>query len=230
MTLLSTTMNHAANLTLSESFFARNVAARLLNTVICPPLETLLFLKNIVKLPLQTVSMAVKIPATLINLAVNSKTLREFESELSGPLDIIKTALKIAGYAIGTFTTILLGTISPMTNFRLHYALNLVKDEKVEAQIAAKNLEAKKKKEAYERMLEEQLRKVTEALKLKIMESLPPPVESTQETETAPFEAPELPLNKNTEIIPFVAEETEENPSAEEINPLSQQEQIEQAE
>jgi len=223
-------MNHAANLTLADSFFARNIGSRLLNTAICPPLEVLQIAKHILKLPFQAVSMAVKIPATLINLAINSKSLREFEAELSGPLDLIKTALKIAGYAIGTFSTLFLGTLFPMANFKFHYALNLVKDEKIEAQIAAKSLEAKKKKEAYEKMLEEQLRKVTEALKLKIMESLPPPTVSTNEIETDPIESIDLPLNKNTEIIPFNAEATEDNIPANEIETPLEIEQIEQVE
>lgn len=220
-------------MTQSPSFFARNIASRFLNTVVCPPLEVLQILGNTLKLPLQAASIAVKIPAKLINLAINSKTLREFDNQLSGPLDLLKTALKIVGLAIGTLTTILLGTLSPMANFKFHYALNLVKDEKIEAQLAAKALEAQRKKEAYEKVLEEQIRKVTEALKLKIMESVPPPTEAFTD-QTTPSNADEItfekPAERTTEIIPFEATEVDETSSEDETDSLIDDNQVANAE
>lgn len=231
MSLLSTTMNRAADLTLSESFFVRNIGSRVLNTVVCPPLEALEILKNGLKLPVQAAAFAVKIPAKILNLAINSKTLREFDEQLSGPLDILITALKIVGYTLGALSTVFLGTLFPMANFRLHKTFGLVKDEKVEAELAAKELEAKRKKDAYERILEEQLKKVTDALRMKIMESVPPPAETIAEEEASVEAATSIEEVESTEevstaeIIPFESSVEDEStlPEAQETHADDQQ-------
>lgn len=226
MSLLSTTMNRAADLTLSESFFARNIGSRVLNTMVCPPLEALEILKNGIKLPVQAVAFAVKIPAKVLNLAINSKTLREFDEQLSGPLDIIITALKIVGYTIGALSTVFLGTLFPMANFRLHKTFGLVKDEKLEAELAAKELEAKRKKEAYERILEEQLKKVTDALRMKIMESVPPPAEPIADEEASVEEVESTEEASTADIVPFETAADSESTLPEAQDPLIEEQQV----
>lgn len=185
MSLLSTTMNYAATLANSDSFLARNISSRIVTALLCPPLSAIESIRRTLLLPFQAAMCVVKIPSSVINLVVNSTTLREFESALPGPFQLIGCALKIVALALGIFTTATLGFLSPMTNFRLHYAFGLVRDEKAEKLLEAKKLEAQKKKEAYEKMLEEQLKRINEILRLRVAET-PPPIDVEQPEPSVP--------------------------------------------
>lgn len=227
MSLLSTVMNRSAELTLSESFFTKNIASRLMTLTLCPPLEAAEVIINTIKLPLHVCQLAVKIPTTVINLGINSTTLREFQDNLCGPLDIIRTALKITGLTLGFFFSLTLGALSPMSNFRLHYAFGLVRDENLERQLEAKRQEEKKKKEAYERMLEDQIKRVTDALRLKVVEAAPLPMETLVEdisTEKPQEDKSEEHIEENLSSEPIAISEapiaqelTEENIIAEDV-------------
>lgn len=185
MSLLSTTMNYAATLADSDSFLARNISSRILTAALCPPLSAIESIRRTLLLPFQAALCVVKIPSAVINLVVNSTTLREFESALPGPFQLIGSALKIVALALGIFTTATLGFLSPIANFRLHFACGLVRDEKAEQLLEAKKVEAEKKKEAYEKMLEEQLKRINEILHLRVAET-PPPVDVEQPETTTP--------------------------------------------
>jgi len=166
-------MNYSAELAQSPSFFSRHISSRII-TAICITPELLAIMQNIISLPLQCAELAVKIPAKIINLAVNSKSLNEFENNLAGPVDIIKTALKILGYAIGAVFTASVGLIiSPLHNFKLHCIFRLVNNEEAinnERILKADNINLN---ETHEKSIETRLKATIEANRKKINSFVP---------------------------------------------------------
>lgn len=159
-------MNYNANLTLNSNFFQKNISSRLLS-IVSIPLELIASLENLIKLPYHTVTLSLKIPATILNMLVRSKSLREFESQLASPLKVIQTATKIMGYVLGTLSTATLGLISPNKNFKLHCFFGLINDKIAEK---AKQLEEEKKQreiDAYEKVLSTRLNAIIEAMRYK---------------------------------------------------------------
>ena len=135
MTPLSYLMNCSAHSTQSSSCLKKNFQSRFLMGI-AVPFELLTIAENALKLPFQTAACMVKIPAKVVNVLACSASLEEFESSLAGPLDIIKTALKIVGYAIGVLFTASLGIIAPYKNFQLHCLFRLISNQKAQKEAA----------------------------------------------------------------------------------------------
>lgn len=166
MSPLNHLMNCSAELADAPNFFSKNISSRFLNTL-CIPLEILAVLQNSIKLPFQAVALTVKIPAKIINIAVSSKSLYEFESKLAGPLDLIKTILKIAGYAIGCLFSVALGTLSPYKNFQLHSTFGLIDNHKVERRL--RKIEENRQQQilSHEAIIETRIKLALEAMRKK---------------------------------------------------------------
>ncbi len=92
------------------------------------PLEALHVAYNAVKLPFQAVLLVLKVPAFPLAKLTGLTTLDEYQESLSTPLDLLKTALKIVGFAIGLISSIVVGVISPRANIRIHVFLRLIED------------------------------------------------------------------------------------------------------
>lgn len=166
MSPINHTMNFSAELSQRESFFPRHISSRLIN-ITCFPLELLAALENTIKLPFQTATLAIKIPAKILNVVVRSKSLKEFESALASPLKVLETALKIVGYVVGSIFTLTLGTISPHKNFKMHCLFDLIVDK---AAAKAQRIAEEKKKqetEAYEKVLGARLNQIIDAMRKK---------------------------------------------------------------
>jgi hypothetical protein len=170
MSPLSRLLNQSVVIAQSDSFLARSVGSRFTTVVAGVPLEILAVAQNLIKLPFEAAQMVIKLPAKIINTCVDSPSLNEFASSLPGPIALLKTALKVLGYAIGAFFTATLGLLSPKANFNLHVFLSLVKDEKAEAQKLKANQEATKKREDQIQAMKAHLKNLIEAKKNKIID------------------------------------------------------------
>ncbi len=84
------------------------------------PLELCASLENVLKLPFQTGLALIKLTCKTINLCLDSQSIKNFTDKQPGLTDLLKTALKVVGYAIGAFVTITFGLLRPYDNFRLH--------------------------------------------------------------------------------------------------------------
>ncbi len=167
MAPLNVLMNRVADLSDSKSFFKKQILTRALVVTACLPVEVLSTAQNLIKLPYQAIQTAIKIPAKIINLGVRSSSLREFEMKLTGPFQLMKTAIKVISYIIGTLFTATLGIISPYRNFRLHAALDLVKDIKAEKARRDGELNAAKQRETEKAIMQMHIKNLLLAQRLK---------------------------------------------------------------
>lgn len=206
--LFSHLMNRAAEMADSPSFFQRNIASRAAMGLGGTTLEAWETVRHAIRLPLQSASLAVKIPAIVINTFVDSESLEDFARTLTGPLQLLETAWKVIAYAIGTLFTAALGVISPKENFHLHFTLGLVRDEK--AELAAHQAEQEKirQREAHERAIQTHIKHLIEAIRLKNVEK--------EKAESADLEAEEEPQiekpieeEKPEELLPSSVEALE---------------------
>ncbi|HEV8051058.1 MAG TPA: hypothetical protein VGP47_01080 [Parachlamydiaceae bacterium] len=157
-------INYSSELTQSPSFFAKNVASRFI-TAVAIPFELLAVLENTIKLPFQTAAAIIKIPAKIVNVVANSMSLKEFESKLSSPLDVIITAIKIVGFAIGFLFTATLGLVSPQKNFHLHCSLSLISNHHAQRIIRLEKENKQKEIDSYEKIIENRLRNIVDAMR-----------------------------------------------------------------
>jgi hypothetical protein len=173
------------------------VASRLI-TAFCVPFELSAIFENAIKLPFQTTAFMIKVPAKICKVLACSVTLGEFESSLSGPVDIFKTTLKIAGYAIGILFTATLGIISPYKNFRLHCAFGLTTNRQAEK--AQRLAEEKKRNEIanQEKIIEKRLKNLIDAMRQKAEPVTLLTPEQRQEIETLTH----IPCPPLEEIVP----------------------------
>lgn len=162
MSPLNHLINYSAELAQSSSSFSKYFSSRLI-TAISIPIEMLAVLENTIKLPFQSAATIIKIPAKIINVALNSRSLNDFEEALSGPLDILKTALKIIGYAIGTFFSACGAIFSPYANFQLHYTLDLITDMGAERKKTIDQERKQKEIQIQEKILQTRLKEIVEA-------------------------------------------------------------------
>jgi hypothetical protein len=167
MSPLNALMNHVSHMSHSEVVFVKYVSSRA-ETFFCGvPLEVLATAQNLIKLPFQPFGTIFKFAVKSIDLCVNSKTIKDLGAALPGPIDMLKTTLKIIGYAIGTFFTATLGLLCPTANFRLHCALGLVRNEKAEAERLQAELKAAQEKEVEEAKLKQEINELILALQQK---------------------------------------------------------------
>lgn len=131
MTPFNRLMNRIDSWSESTSFLKSQVLTRTAMVIGCVPLEIATIAQKVLQVPWEASRLLVKIPVKLFNVSVDSASLKEWDGELPGPFDLIKTAFKVIGYIIGTALTATLGVLSPNLNFRLHSVLGLVIDEKI---------------------------------------------------------------------------------------------------
>ncbi len=170
MSPLDGLMNRVAEMSDSNSFFKQQILSRVSVLAGCIPLEMVATAQNIIKLPFEAAMLTIKIPAKVINLFIGSETLKDFETSLPGPLQLIKTAFKIIGYAIGTLFTSTLGMLSPYKNFRLHTVLDLISDEKAEAAAFQKEQAAARQREVQREIMQLHIKNLILAQRLKTAE------------------------------------------------------------
>ena len=195
MSPLNFLINYSAKLTHSEASFTRHISSRFLATF-CIPVEMLASLENMIRLPFQCAALTVKIPAKLLNVVFDSMSLREFETQLAGPLDILKTALKIVGYAVGIFFTASLGAlISPLGNFKLHCAFGLISDEESIHNIRLADEKKQNEIANQQKIIETRLKKVIEAKRKNATPFIPMTPDQLNQIETL-TQVPCLPINE----------------------------------
>lgn len=170
MNSLNRLMNHVDGLSNSNRFIVRTVSTRLVSFSGGVPFEILASLQNLVKLPFQPFGLACKYAIKVINFVFDSTLLGRLENGLPGFTDIIKTALKVIGYALGAVFTTTLGVLSPRANFLLHCACGLIENEKVEAEKRHAQIEAARLREAQEIALQAQIHSLVIAMRKKIAE------------------------------------------------------------
>lgn len=164
-------MNRVDNCSDSTSFFKSQIGTRLTLGVGGIPLELLASVQNIIKLPFQVALATLKVPVKIINFALGSPTLKEYDHKLPGLLSLAKTVLKTIGYAIGTLFTATLGLIlSPHKNYRLHVLFGLVTDMKAQQARQKLELEAVKQRESQREIMHLHIRNLIHAQRLKIAE------------------------------------------------------------
>lgn len=164
MNPLNHLMNYSAELAQTPAFTSKNIYSRSLMAT-AAPIEFIAVLENAIKLPFQATTVIIKIPAKLINVVINSTSLKEFESKLSTPLNVLKTTLKIVGYAVGFFFTMSLGILRPYENFQLHCAFGLVTNQKTEKMHLLAEENKQKEIENYEGMLEKRLKVIVDTMR-----------------------------------------------------------------
>ena len=200
MSPLKSLMNYSAEATQTSSFFSKNIKSRFL-TAASIPLELLAIVENTFKLPFQSAALTVKIPAKILNVFVNSASLKEFESQLPGPLEVLKTALKIIGYAIGTLFTMSFGILAPYKNFQLHCSFGLISNQKAEKDLLLAQENRKKEIASFEEVIKMRLCNIVEAMRQKN-----PPIECS-----SPIELPSKENLQEPEIDQIQTQETEVN-------------------
>jgi len=163
-------MNHTVEMTSSDSFFKKQIASRVLMIAGGIPLEVLAMAQNLIKLPFEAATAAIKLPSKVANFCLRSKTLKEFERGLSGPFDVIKTALKVVGYAIGTSFTATFGFFSPSMNFKLHVKMHLIRNEKAETKRLHAETEAARLRDAQEKSMQAHIQNLVFAMRLQVAE------------------------------------------------------------
>lgn len=164
-------MNRVDNFSDSNSFLKSQVASRLSLGMCGIPLELLASLQNMIKLPIQLALATLKVPVKIINFALCSPTLKEYDVNLPGFFSLAKTILKIIGYAIGTAFTATLGLlVSPHKNFRLHVLFNLVTDMKAQQVRHKIEHETAKQRESQREIMHLHIRNLIHAQRTKIAE------------------------------------------------------------
>jgi hypothetical protein len=123
-------MNHIAEMAHAETFFTRHVSTRF--AVLCGvfPLELSASFENLIKATFQTGLIPLSLSCKAINLCIDSQRLKNFTDWCPSIVDVFKTALKVAGYALGAFVTLSFGFLRPYDNFKLHVFFQLIRDEK----------------------------------------------------------------------------------------------------
>lgn len=134
MSPLNSLMNRAATLAESKPFINHAILPRMIMPCGGIPLEIALVVLNTVKLPIVTAGFCIKIPTKIFSTIIPSKTLKEFDNSLPGPSKMLETSLRIICCSIGILANATLGIINPITNFRFHCSLGLIKDNKIEAE------------------------------------------------------------------------------------------------
>lgn len=165
MSPLNTLMNHSAEFTQQPSY-SKNIQSRFL-TVVSLPVELIASLENAIKLPFQAAACTIKIYAKILDIFIDSKSLQNIESRLTGPIAVLKTALKIVGYAIGSLFTLTLGILSPYKNFQLHCSFGLITNKSIEKQLQMIEENRKKEIAVHEKSLEIRLGNIVEAMRRK---------------------------------------------------------------
>lgn len=237
MTPLNHLINYSSELTQRTSFFQKNVASRCI-TAVSIPCELLAILENTIRLPFQTISTIIKIPAKIINVVIASRSLKEFESKLSSPLDVITTAIKIAGFAIGLLFTSTLGLLSPHKNFRLHCSLSLVDDFHAQKLVREAKESRQKEIDSHEKIIERRLIAIIEAMRKQSMRIDFLTDEQRQEIQALTgIECPaleelfqEAPVEEIKETIEIPEEETEVNTIDDDLEPITNKVEIEEVE
>ena len=170
MAPLDRLMNRVADMTHSNSIFKQHVLSRATVMAGCLPLEAIAVAQNLIKLPFEAVLMTIKVPVKIVNACLHSANLKNFEERLPGPLQLIKTAFKVIGFAIGALFTGTLGILSPYRNFRLHTALDLVSDEKAAAELLKREQEAARQQELQREVMLLHIKNLILAQRLKVAE------------------------------------------------------------
>lgn len=171
MYALNKLMNHVANLSYSESFFVRNISTRAVMTLAGVPLEILTSFQNLVFIPIQPLGVLSKFTIKILNMGIDSQRLRNFEEKyLPGIPQILITALKVFGYALGAVFSATLGFVYPWGNFKLHCALGLITDEKTQAERHHLEMEILKQKAAQELALKAQIQSMLLVMRRKAHE------------------------------------------------------------
>lgn len=161
MTPLNFLMNHFADTPAADTFLKRQIAPRLSVVSAGLALEILAVAENaFLYLPFQAAQIALKLPAKVTNLFVNSKSLGQFERYLASPFDMLKTALKVVGFAVGAFSCLILGIINPKWNFSFHVKLGLITDEKAEREQVKLREEMENERKKQEKLVQEHLKKM----------------------------------------------------------------------
>lgn len=172
MTPLNYLLNCSADLTQSPRFFHRQVSSRGISTLALP-FEFMAVAENTIKLPFQIVACSIKLPITVLNVVLQSQTLRKCADALSSPKYIVQTALKIVGYAVGFFFTAIVGTLSPYQNFKIHCTFGLTTDRAAERERLLQEERRKQEIAAYEAVLAAHLHQIILAIKQQALLAAP---------------------------------------------------------
>lgn len=167
---ISGIMNHISEMAHAETLFTKHISTRVAVLFGAFPLELCASLENAIKLPFQTSLALVKLACKAIDLCHDSQSIKNVTDKLPGLSDLIKTVLKIAGYAAGAFVTLSFGILRPYDNFRLHAAFQLVKNEKVLAEKKAAELKALTERQEQERAMQTHLENLILIMRQKAME------------------------------------------------------------
>lgn len=170
MSPLNSIINYSGEISISHSYFKSTICSRVISVFGGVTCELFATVQNAINIPVTATLLSIKFFAKIINFSVGSHSLREFEINLPGLYDLIKTVLKTIGYAIGTLCTASLGLISPYANFRLHVAFGLVSDINVETALMQAERETAKIQEAKTRMMKAHVQHLIIKLRLNALE------------------------------------------------------------
>lgn len=160
---LNYSINYAAELAQSPRLVHRQLSSRCMSAISLP-IELLALAENAIKLPFQAAACSIKLPITLLNMIIRSKTLRERADSLTSLKDLIQTTLKVIGYTTSFFLTATIGLISPYQNFKVHCTLSLTTDRAAEKARLLQNEKRRQQIAAYEAVLATYLHQVILAI------------------------------------------------------------------
>jgi hypothetical protein len=171
MSPLNHLLNHVADMEESHSFFRSQITSRGVTLLGGLPLEVCALAQNLIRLPWLSAVSVVKMPVKLIGACLSSRAVKECASSMPGVEEVFATALKVLGYVLGTIFTATIGfALSPYLNFRLHLFLGLISDEKAKKAEEEAGQQAKKEREAQERVTQMHYHNLILAMKCKIAE------------------------------------------------------------
>lgn len=170
MTPLNGLMNHIAEMAHAETLFTRHVSTRFAIITGAVPLELAASLENAIRLPFHVGRSLVKLACQTIDLCIDSQSIKNFSDKQPGLADVVKTALKIAAYAVGAIVTATIGFCRPYDNFRLHVACHLVRDEKAFAARQAAELREAEERDEQEKAMQTHIQNLVLAMRQKAIE------------------------------------------------------------
>jgi hypothetical protein len=117
---------------LNVGFCKREIQSRATNLFVTAPLEFTEIIKNIFMTPVHAASTVLKTTVKATALVTGSISLKKFEEKLPGFNDLLRTISKVFAYTIGTFLSATVGVLFPNINYKLHCALGLATNPRLE--------------------------------------------------------------------------------------------------